>query len=84
MEGETIDTKIDDPSTIKEHDAPIEVSSVHVEQSFFQRLNARSGPNELGQEMLQRSLQFDRAQLEEDSVKVRRKLDFLVLPMVRL
>ncbi|KNG89671.1 hypothetical protein ANOM_002334 [Aspergillus nomiae NRRL 13137] len=84
MEGGTIDTKIDDSSTIKEHDAPIEVSSVRVEQSFFQRLNARSGPNELGQEMLQRSLQFDRAQLEEDSVRVRRKLDFLVLPMMMI
>lgn len=28
------------------------------------------------------SLQYDQAQLEKDAVKVRRKLDFMVLPMV--
>jgi hypothetical protein len=39
--------------------------------------------NELGKEYYQQSLQYDEAQLQRDSVKVRRKLDFLVLPMVR-
>lgn len=39
-------------------------------------------PNELGKEYFQKSLQYDEYQLQRDSVKVRRKLDFMVLPMV--
>lgn len=39
--------------------------------------------NEVGKEYFQQSLQYDEAQLERDSVKVCRKLDFYVLPMVR-
>ena len=38
--------------------------------------------NELGREYFQRSLQYDEEQLKRDSVKVRRKLDFIVLPIV--
>ncbi|KAH8658442.1 MFS transporter [Xylariales sp. PMI_506] len=36
----------------------------------------------LGKEMLLRSMQYDPAQLEADSKKVLRKLDFIVLPMM--
>lgn len=32
--------------------------------------------------VFEQSLQYDPAQLERDAVKVRRKLDFVVLPMV--
>jgi hypothetical protein len=35
-----------------------------------------------GRELFERSLQYDSAQLERDSIKVRRKLDFIVLPMM--
>jgi hypothetical protein len=38
--------------------------------------------NVLGRDMLQKALEYDEAQLERDAVKVRKKLDFLVLPMV--
>lgn len=38
--------------------------------------------NEIGKEYFQQSLQYDQAQLERDSVKVCRKLDFYVLPIV--
>ncbi|KAK5452970.1 hypothetical protein LTS15_007119 [Exophiala xenobiotica] len=36
----------------------------------------------LGRDMLQKALEYDEAQLERDAVKVRKKLDFLVLPMM--
>ena len=39
--------------------------------------------NELGKAYFQQSLQYDEAQLARDAVKVRRKLDFYVLPLVR-
>lgn len=37
----------------------------------------------IGLELFKESLQYDTAQLERDAVKVRRKLDFIVLPMVK-
>ncbi|KAJ5611395.1 MFS transporter [Penicillium lagena] len=40
--------------------------------------------NILGKEYYQKSLQYDEPQLQRDSVKVGRKLDFLVLPMFLL
>ncbi len=40
-------------------------------------------PNVLGRDLLEKALAFDEAQLERDGVRVRRKLDFIVLPMVR-
>jgi hypothetical protein len=47
------------------------------------RLAGRTNdPNELGKELLQKALEFDEAQLERDAIKVRRKLDFIVVPMV--
>jgi hypothetical protein len=39
-------------------------------------------PNVLGRDLLEKALEFDEAQLERDGVKVRRKLDFIVLPMM--
>lgn len=39
-------------------------------------------PNELGKELLQKAFEYDEAQLERDAIKVRRKLDLMVLPMV--
>lgn len=37
---------------------------------------------DIGYDLFQQSQQYDTTQLEIDSVKVRRKLDFIVLPMV--
>lgn len=34
-------------------------------------------------DLYEQSHQYDQAQLERDAIKVRRKLDFIVLPMVR-
>ncbi|KAI2784288.1 MFS general substrate transporter [Daldinia loculata] len=45
-------------------------------------IHRRNDPNQLGKDMLQQSLQYDRAQLEADAIKVRWKLDLLVLPMM--
>jgi hypothetical protein len=50
--------------------------------AFNRLIHRKNDLNLLGKEMLQQSLQYDQAQLEADSVKVKRKLDFLVLPMV--
>ncbi|KAI6088691.1 MFS general substrate transporter [Hypoxylon rubiginosum] len=59
------------------------VSSVLPKQNAFQRLiHRRNDLNELGKGMLEQSLQYDRAQLEADAVKVRWKLDLMVLPMM--
>jgi len=38
--------------------------------------------DDMGRVLFEQSLQYDTAQLELDGVKVRRKLDFIVLPMV--
>lgn len=37
---------------------------------------------DIGFDLFPKSLQYDTAQLEIDAVKVRRKLDFIVLPMM--
>lgn len=51
---------------------------------LLQRLKGtKVDPDELGRRLFEESQQFDEAQLERDAVKVRRKLDFLLLPMVR-
>ncbi|OAL25004.1 hypothetical protein AYO20_10538 [Fonsecaea nubica] len=39
-------------------------------------------PDVLGKELLQKALEFDEAQLERDALKVRRKLDWMVIPMM--
>ncbi|KAI0133913.1 MFS transporter [Xylariales sp. AK1849] len=64
-------------------DAGLGSSSVLPRQNAFQRvIHRKNDLNELGKEMLRQSLQYDQAQLERDAIKVRRKLDFLVLPMM--
>lgn len=40
--------------------------------------------NELGKEYFRQSQQYDEEQLKRDSIKVRRKLDFIVLPLVSI
>ncbi|EXJ65068.1 hypothetical protein A1O7_01408 [Cladophialophora yegresii CBS 114405] len=51
--------------------------------SFLDRFGGRTNdPNVLGKELLQKALEFDEAQLERDAIKVRRKLDFIVIPMM--
>ena len=42
----------------------------------------KNDPNVLGKELLQKALEYDEAQLEQDAIKVRRKLDFMVIPLV--
>lgn len=51
---------------------------------FMDRLKGQKiDLNDVGREYFEQSLQYDPAQLARDAVKVRRKLDFMVLPMVR-
>lgn len=60
-------------------------SSKDVEKGggFLARIKGqRVDLNELGKEYFQQALQYDEEQLKRDAVKVRRKLDFIVLPMV--
>ncbi|KAI8963198.1 hypothetical protein F5Y11DRAFT_320163 [Daldinia sp. FL1419] len=45
-------------------------------------VHRRNDLNQLGKDMLQQSLRYDRAQLQAHAIKVRWKLDLLVLPMV--
>ena len=76
-------------SASKEADEAVTSSSDHGVGStrpvgWLERLGGQKiDLNELGKEYFQQSLQYDQAQLERDSVKVRRKLDFYVLPLVR-
>ncbi|KAL3439899.1 major facilitator superfamily domain-containing protein [Aspergillus insuetus] len=52
---------------------------------WLRRLGGRNQDlNEVGKDYFQQSLQYDPAQLERDAVKVRRKLDFYVLPMMMM
>lgn len=39
---------------------------------------------DIGFDLFQQSHQYDPAQLERDAIKVRRKLDFIVLPMMMM
>ncbi|CAK7271777.1 hypothetical protein SEPCBS119000_004777 [Sporothrix epigloea] len=51
--------------------------------SFLSRLKGqRIDLDELGKQYYQQSLQYDEEQLKRDAIKVRRKLDFLVLPLM--
>ncbi|KAJ9137934.1 MFS general substrate transporter [Pleurostoma richardsiae] len=64
-------------------ESEVEAGFTAREQSGLSRLFVRRNDlNELGKEMLQQSLQYDEAQLERDAIRVKRKLDFLVLPMM--
>ncbi|KAI5866278.1 MFS general substrate transporter [Durotheca rogersii] len=55
------------------------------EKGLFRRMiSRRNDLNELGKDMLQQSQQYDKAQLEADAIKVRRKLDSIVLPMMMI
>ncbi|KAH8893595.1 MFS transporter [Thozetella sp. PMI_491] len=59
------------------------ISEVQEKKNVFYRLtHHKNDLDELGRDMLQQSLQYDTAQLERDAVKVRRKLDFIILPMM--
>ena len=73
--------------------APVQVTQPPTEDSAPQRgsITGKVGfwkrsfvndPNELGRDLLTKALEFDEAQLERDAIKVRRKLDFMVLPMM--
>ena len=67
------------------HDNPVG-GSQDVERGMqtgiIQRLRAnRNDPNEIGRDLFEQSQQYDEAQLERDALRVRRKIDLLVLPM---
>ncbi|KAK4946608.1 hypothetical protein LTR10_014460 [Elasticomyces elasticus] len=73
--------------------APVEVTQPRAEESTpqtgtvtskagFWKASFVNDPNELGRDLLTKALEFDEAQLERDSIKVRKKLDFIVLPMM--
>lgn len=59
-------------------------TSTDVEKGGFRSrfVGQRVDLNELGKSYYQQSLQYDEEQLKRDAVKVRRKLDFIVLPLV--
>lgn len=62
---------------------PAEAAPSARRTSVLDHFRARTNdPNVLGKELLQKALEFDEAQLERDAIKVRRKLDFIVVPMV--
>ncbi len=62
---------------------PVEAARSTRKASILDSFRARTNdPNVLGKELLQKALEFDEAQLERDAIKVRRKLDFMVVPMV--
>ncbi|CAI6093136.1 unnamed protein product [Clonostachys chloroleuca] len=77
-------------SKIKEVDAPVTSASDHENGTsrsvgLISRLKGqRMDLNELGKAYFQQSLQYEEHQLERDSVKVRRKLDFYVLPLMMM
>jgi hypothetical protein len=76
-------------SKMKEVDTAVTSASDHENGTsrpvgFISRLKGQKiDLNELGKAYFQQSLQYDEHQLERDSIKVRRKLDFYVLPLVR-
>ncbi|KAI2621964.1 MFS general substrate transporter [Hypomontagnella submonticulosa] len=75
--------KNDGPSECHVSDTEREAGVEVPKGNAFQRLVHRKNDlNELGRDMLQQSLQYDRAQLEADAIKVRWKLDLIVLPMM--
>lgn len=49
-------------------------------------LNAVKGhardPNEYGKQLFEQALEYDEAQLERDALKVKRKIDFMILPLM--
>ena len=56
-------------------------------QSIFGKLwssvqGSPQDPDAIGRHLLDQSTQYDSAQLEHDAARVRRKLDFLLLPMM--
>ncbi|CAK7568367.1 MAG: hypothetical protein SEPTF4163_006355 [Sporothrix epigloea] len=59
-------------------------TSTDVEKGGFRSrfVGQRVDLNELGKSYYQQSLQYDEEQLKRDAVKVRRKLDFIVLPLM--
>ncbi|KAH8690122.1 MFS transporter [Talaromyces proteolyticus] len=75
-------------STSKEADEAVVVSSDHdfgtsKPVGFLARLKGdRVDLNDVAKIYFQQSLQYDQSQLERDSIRVRRKLDFIVLPMM--
>lgn len=70
-------------SDLKAVDTEVGSTTVLPKQNALQRLFHRKNDlNELGKQMLEQSLQYDQAQLESDAIKVKRKLDFMVLSMV--
>jgi hypothetical protein len=77
-------------SDIEKTPAQITVPAVEAESPkegkllHFVKGTNLNDPNVLGRELLEKALQFDEAQLERDGIKVRRKLDFMVIPMVVL
>lgn len=74
-----------DPSSTSSEVAAGQVEKQSPTNGIIQRLKGtKTDPDELGRQLFEESQQYDEAQLERDAVKVRRKLDFLLLPMVPL
>ncbi|KAF2167326.1 hypothetical protein M409DRAFT_53930 [Zasmidium cellare ATCC 36951] len=72
-----------DPSSPASDIAVGQVEEQSKVKGMIQRLKGpKIDPDELGRQLFEESQQYDEAQLERDAVKVRRKLDFLLLPMV--
>lgn len=76
-----------EPIRTTEPAVDIGVSTSVTDISKFQKLlsflsERKNDPNVLGKELLKKALEYDPEQLERDAIKVRRKLDVIVIPMV--
>ena len=66
-------------------DSPTEVApgSLRQRNKLISALKGKViDPDEYGRQLLEQALQYDEAQLERDAIKVRRKIDFMILPLM--
>lgn len=62
--------------------APVATNPVEVDGAT-EKIQSLAMYNDVGRVLYEQAHTYDVAQLQRDSVKVKRKLDFIVLPMVR-
>lgn len=75
--------KVAEPkSPTSDHDVGVS-TSVRQRTSFIDRVKGtKNDPNELGRQLFEESQLYSEAQLQRDAIRVRRKIDFLILPMM--
>lgn len=61
----------------------IAVGSIRKRNKLVEALKGHvTDPNEYGRQLFEQALQYDEAQLERDAKIVKRKLDFMILPLM--